>query len=836
MNRNTIPEADFIPPMKGYSGQGAFRFWCQTVLPLVYDDSLSYYELLNKVVHYLNNTISDVANMEDNVQGLYDAYVSLQNYVNDYFTNLDVQEEINNKLDTMAENGTLSALIEPFLPNIITTWLDEHITPTTPIVDDTLSVSGAAADSKTVGDDFKQTLMVRGTLTDADDLNNLSQPGLYFCDTDSFPANTPTATQGRLLVIKTNASTFYNVAQLYFTRDSQITSQIFYRVSKAAASASDAWSNVHWREVVNTLQLRDLEESSMHYIGSISDEDDLDDYTDIGTYVIYADTQPANAPFTGRATLVVFNSNATVMQMYYSLRMEKVWIRYGHGVPINSFGPWLELTTNNFVNSISDDTLSIPLVRAGMTTDGKYARVDLARIRPVNSYRNVTNFHLSASYEIKFYYYTAPYDWNVASQDETPPFTYSSGWQTLDNYVTPILGTWFVPMIRKVANTNFTNEQLAYVQQHLTYSRILDADEPTYQTRTIPYDATTYHNMWNEILDSAVCKRVNMGSVTYDNVDYPMYMYELHPQSDYITSGYSDVTYDGTNALFPKKKALIIAGQHGYEKNTPTDVFMLAKEILNGKLKALGAMYDWYIIPLMNPWGYSHCKIKDGHVVYTDGGTYDEIVNTTWEYNGGMRRNGAGYDINRDYSDATYEHTDGLTYGFQTQELQVCSDYIRGTALNPVKWDIVIDFHQNHNDRYSTDPDIVTSFIGQALRTSSADNTALMNKIYTLISNVCAKVDKTLKTTFRRAATFQTTRPWQAGTGCTARNYFGGYASGGVGNTEHQSIAADYSLAAETSEVAYKYSQLVEYWYNPIACTVSTETTVALVEELLKAI
>ena len=34
-----------------------FRFWCQKVLPLVYDDSLSYYEVLCKVVHYINNLI-----------------------------------------------------------------------------------------------------------------------------------------------------------------------------------------------------------------------------------------------------------------------------------------------------------------------------------------------------------------------------------------------------------------------------------------------------------------------------------------------------------------------------------------------------------------------------------------------------------------------------------------------------------------------------------------------------------------------------------------------------------------------------------------------------------
>ena len=58
--------ADFTPELQranlqGYTGQGAFRFWCQMTLPIVYDDSLSYYELLNKVVLYLNNTISDVA-------------------------------------------------------------------------------------------------------------------------------------------------------------------------------------------------------------------------------------------------------------------------------------------------------------------------------------------------------------------------------------------------------------------------------------------------------------------------------------------------------------------------------------------------------------------------------------------------------------------------------------------------------------------------------------------------------------------------------------------------------------------------------------------------------
>lgn len=42
-----------------YNELNHFKFWCQKVLPLVYDDSLSYYEVLCKVVDYINNMIDD---------------------------------------------------------------------------------------------------------------------------------------------------------------------------------------------------------------------------------------------------------------------------------------------------------------------------------------------------------------------------------------------------------------------------------------------------------------------------------------------------------------------------------------------------------------------------------------------------------------------------------------------------------------------------------------------------------------------------------------------------------------------------------------------------------
>lgn len=46
------------------------QFWCQKVLPLVYDDSLSYYELLCKVVDYLNKVIEKSNDMGDKITEL----------------------------------------------------------------------------------------------------------------------------------------------------------------------------------------------------------------------------------------------------------------------------------------------------------------------------------------------------------------------------------------------------------------------------------------------------------------------------------------------------------------------------------------------------------------------------------------------------------------------------------------------------------------------------------------------------------------------------------------------------------------------------------------------
>lgn len=54
------------------------------------------------------------SDMQEDWRDTKEAWISLKNWVENYFNNLDVQDEINNKLDEMAQDGTLDALLLPY--------------------------------------------------------------------------------------------------------------------------------------------------------------------------------------------------------------------------------------------------------------------------------------------------------------------------------------------------------------------------------------------------------------------------------------------------------------------------------------------------------------------------------------------------------------------------------------------------------------------------------------------------------------------------------------------------------------------------------------------------
>ena len=91
-----------------YINAKPFKAFIQQVLPTIYDDSLSYSELLYKVLYNMNLLVENNNLLISDIQKLYE-------YTNDYFENLNVQTEIDNKLEQMYQSGQLDELFKKYL-------------------------------------------------------------------------------------------------------------------------------------------------------------------------------------------------------------------------------------------------------------------------------------------------------------------------------------------------------------------------------------------------------------------------------------------------------------------------------------------------------------------------------------------------------------------------------------------------------------------------------------------------------------------------------------------------------------------------------------------------
>lgn len=97
-----------------------FRFWCQKVLPLVYDNSLSYYEVLCKVVKYINELIDSDKEIIKDVDALRSEMDIVQSWIDNFDDNARqiMEEIITNYIVTMVFFGiTDDGYFVAFIPD-----------------------------------------------------------------------------------------------------------------------------------------------------------------------------------------------------------------------------------------------------------------------------------------------------------------------------------------------------------------------------------------------------------------------------------------------------------------------------------------------------------------------------------------------------------------------------------------------------------------------------------------------------------------------------------------------------------------------------------------------
>ena len=144
-DKPTIPDFPNLPDFGQMITQACEVVASVRGIPYDFNGTLS---LENKFV-ILFKTVKEMFDAQD---ALVKSYKELYEFINTYFDNLDVQEEVNKKIQSMVDDGRLLTLIAPTVASNTSSWLHSNITnPSNPPIDKSLSVENAAADAFTTG-------------------------------------------------------------------------------------------------------------------------------------------------------------------------------------------------------------------------------------------------------------------------------------------------------------------------------------------------------------------------------------------------------------------------------------------------------------------------------------------------------------------------------------------------------------------------------------------------------------------------------------------------------------------------------------------------------------
>lgn len=210
------------------------------------------------------------------------------------------------------------------------------------ITDTTLTQTGKAADAKTVGDIFAQSTYFRRVLTSSDDLNDITQSGVYTCSIRDLPANTPKNIGGTLIVYSSSAT----CNQIFITQGS---SGIGYHF-RCGALPGQVTNN--WLELYSNGVLLDA-------------QNDIDAITNPGIYTWISSNRPFNSPVTSSALMFVYRARRYTAQMV--IGANDTCFRLSTLDLANGWGAWNGLGSTGFKNQLP--VLALTGDTTGMSKD-----------------------------------------------------------------------------------------------------------------------------------------------------------------------------------------------------------------------------------------------------------------------------------------------------------------------------------------------------------------------------------------------------------------------------------------------------------------------------------
>ena len=311
-----------------------------------------------------------------------------------------------------------------------------------------------------------------------------------------------------------------------------------------------------------------------------------------------------------------------------------------------------------------------------------------------------------------------------------------------------------------------------------------------YKIGSIPLNAVAYHELWDGWVSDGKVTRELLCSVDADE-DLPIYLYTLRSDMDHIATGYNLVQWNGSNELYQRQKIFITGCLHGNERTAPSAIWELVNTLFSeDRFQRVKNAFDWYFIPLVNPWGYSHTAIYGGEV--HNGSAIPNWAAATFlengtEYNGsvvhqGVRRNAHNVDINRDFA------------SFESEEARVVRDAVQRLTADGRPFALSMDAHQAAT---GSNINVIGAFLALSYNAAQTDK----DRIYGKWMQAGAQTEKDIAE-FADVEEKQSVYPWDGSALETLRNYMEAFAT--------------YATCFEGGQTCIYYSGSDE-WSNPTA-------------------
>lgn len=99
----------------------------------------------------LDQIIKIMREIQDEWEATKAEWASYKDFIDNYFANLNVSNEVLNALRVLIGTGEFSDTVDPTIISAVNTWLNDNITPTTPAIDASLTIAGSGADARVTG-------------------------------------------------------------------------------------------------------------------------------------------------------------------------------------------------------------------------------------------------------------------------------------------------------------------------------------------------------------------------------------------------------------------------------------------------------------------------------------------------------------------------------------------------------------------------------------------------------------------------------------------------------------------------------------------------------------